>query len=78
MSSKEIIESEKNNRDYIILYKEGIFWKAYQHSAFALSTQVKPLKAQRRALACLDGGDIVYVGFPQSSADKFLEGVQGC
>lgn len=36
MTQQEIFEREKENKDLIYLYREGIFWKAYEKSAFRL------------------------------------------
>ena len=35
MTTKEIFSAETANTDKIILYKEGIFYKAYEKSAYA-------------------------------------------
>lgn len=47
MTQKEIYDLEKTNKDRIYLYREGIFWKAYERSAFYLSGpggKLKPTK----------------------------------
>ncbi|MCS2922236.1 hypothetical protein NXV62_13950 [Bacteroides fragilis] len=48
MTSKDFIEAEAGNNGSIILYREGLFWKAYEKSAYAVCTQIKPLKAIKR------------------------------
>ena len=63
MTSKDFIEAEAGNNGSIILYREGLFWKAYEKSAYAVCTQIKPLKAIKRRLKSLGGGEIVSVGF---------------
>lgn len=35
MTVKEIIQIENGNRNTIILLREGIFWRAYEKSAYA-------------------------------------------
>ena len=42
MTVKEIIQIENGNRNTIILLREGIFWRAYEKSAYAFSMQVHP------------------------------------
>lgn len=41
MTSKDFIRAEAENTDRIILYREGLFWKAYERSAFAVCTQIR-------------------------------------
>ncbi len=76
MTSRELIAAEANNTDRIVLYREGLFWKAYERSAYALCTQVRPFKPTRKILKTLAGGDIVSVGFPTHAADRILAGLR--
>ncbi len=76
MTSRELIAAEANNTDRIALYREGLFWKAYERSAYALCTQVRPFKPTRKILKTLAGGDIVSVGFPTHAADRILAGLR--
>ena len=39
MTHKEIIDIEQENTGYINLHLEGMFYKAYEQSAFALEPQ---------------------------------------
>lgn len=75
MTSRQLIAAEANNTDRIALYREGLFWKAYERSAYALCTQVRPFKPTRKVLKTLAGGDIVSVGFPTRAADRILAGL---
>ncbi|MDE6570290.1 MAG: hypothetical protein K2K43_06685 [Alistipes sp.] len=75
MTSRQLIAAEANNTDRIALYREGLFWKAYERSAYALCTQVRPFKPTRKVLKALSGGDIVSVGFPTIAADRILAGL---
>ena len=72
MTSKDFIEAEAGNNGSIILYREGLFWKAYEKSAYAVCTQIKPLKAIKRRLKSLGGGEIVSVGFPCKHEQKYI------
>jgi len=76
MTSRELIAAEANNTDRIALYREGLFWKAYERSAYALCTQVRAFKPTRKILKTLAGGDIVSVGFPAIAADRILAGLR--
>lgn len=75
MTSRELIAAEASNTDRIVLYREGLFWKAYERSAYALCTQVRAFRPTRKVLKALGGGDIVSVGFPAIAADRILAGL---
>jgi len=72
MTSKDFIRAEADNTDRIILYKEGLFWKAYERSAYILCHQVRPFKPTKKSLKSLDGGEIVSVGFPWKHEEKYI------
>ncbi len=50
MTFKEIIERESCNEDSIWLYREGMFVKAYERSAFFAHTLIHEFKLSRRYL----------------------------
>lgn len=70
----EIYASEQANGGDIVLYLEGMFYKAYEKSAFLLCTKVHPFKVSSRPLKGLDE-PLVSVGFPFASLGKFSEGL---
>ena len=72
MTSQDFIRAEADNTDRIILYKEGLFWKAYERSAYILCMQVRPFKPTKKSLKSLDGGCIVSVGFPWKHEEKHI------
>ncbi len=76
MTSRDFIRAEADNTDRIILYKEGLFWKAYERSAYILCTQVWPFKPTKRCLKSLGGGHIVSVGFPWKHEDKHIRALE--
>lgn len=61
---QSITLKEEDNFSFIHLYKEGIFWKAYDHSAYLLCTQVRKLKVSRRVVKSCGGRVVSSVGFP--------------
>lgn len=67
MTSQDFIRTEAANTDRIILYREGLFWKAYERSAFAVCSQVRAFKTTKKALKTLGGGHLVSIGFPSAS-----------
>lgn len=72
MTSRDFIRAEADNTDRIILYKEGLFWKAYERSAYILCTQVRAFKPTKRSLKSLGGGELVSVGFPWKYEEKYI------
>ena len=72
MTSRDFIRAEADNTDRIILYKEGLFWKAYERSAYILCMQVRPSTPTKKSLKSLDGGRIVSVGFPWKHEEKYI------
>lgn len=76
MTSRDFIRAEAENRDRIILYREGLFWKAYERSAYILCRQVRPLKPTKKSLKSLDGAEIVSVGFPWKHEQKYVGGLE--
>lgn len=66
MTSKEIFENEQGNTEQIRLHAEGLFWKAYERSAYACCTQLRQFKATKKYIKAMDGV-LVSIGFPQTS-----------
>lgn len=56
MTSQDFIRAEAENTDRIILYKEGLFWKAYERSADIPDMQVRPFKPTEKSLKSFGGG----------------------
>jgi hypothetical protein len=52
------------------LYKEGVFWIAYEQSAYLISL-VKALKPTKKLVKKL-GKEVISVGFPDSSLEKII------
>lgn len=75
MTSREFIQEEAGNEDRIVLYREGLFWKAYERSAYAVCMQIRPFKPTKRSLKTLDGGALVSIGFPCSTENRVLDGL---
>lgn len=69
---KSITLEEDENTGFIHLYKEGIFWKAYNHSAFLLCTQVRKLKVNQRVTKSCGDNVVFYVGFPVVYQERTL------
>ena len=70
MTKLEIVDRERRSDGTVLLYPEGMFYKAYEQSAFILCTKVHPFKVSVRELKGMDGS-LVSVGFPQSSLPRW-------
>lgn len=74
MTIQEKLESEQSRADGTILFLgEGSFYKAYQESAWLACGLLHRFKAFRRFVRKA-GCEVVYVGFPKSSLEKFVAG----
>jgi len=73
MTFKEIIERESCNEDSIWLYREGMFVKAYERSAFFAHTLIHEFKLSRRYIKTVNM-DVISLGFPEQTIPKWLNG----
>ena len=68
---KEILQAEqKNDGSFIRLYAEGIFYKAYERSAWMACRVLHPFMVKKRAVRKV-GQEVVSVGFPKTSLQKW-------
>jgi MutS domain I. len=63
MTIVEKLKRQSNTE--VVLYKEGVFWIAYEESAYLVS-RVKTLKPTKKIIKSV-GKEVVSVGFPMSS-----------
>lgn len=70
MQTRDILALESANEGDILLFREGLFWRAYQLSAYLFITHIRPLKATSRYVK-VAGAKLVYAGFP----DKILAAI---
>lgn len=73
MTFKEILLREDKNDDSIWLYREGIFMKAYERSAYFAHTLIHDFKLSKRYIKSVNM-DVVSLGFPEQSVPKWLNG----
>lgn len=57
----------------VLLFREGLFWRAYEYGALALCELIHPFKVTTRYYKGI-GEWISYVGFPDASLKKWMEG----
>ncbi len=72
MQTKDIIGVERQNGEGIFLYKEGIFWRAYNQSAFQFSKHFKAFKLTKKFVKRV-GEEVISLGFPDKLLPTFLE-----
>lgn len=65
------LNKENGNTSCIYLYAEGIFYEAYERSAYAFVMHIQPFKV-RRMHPKKAKQDVLSIGFPISSVDKIL------
>lgn len=63
MLIQEILKIESANTESIHLFKEGIFWRMYQNSAYRFTQRMKELKVLKKFFKNVNS-EVVYVGFP--------------
>lgn len=66
-----IAAREDDNLDRIDLYREGLFYRAYERSAYLCVTHVAKFKPSRRRVVYL-GRDVVSIGFPAAALDRYF------
>lgn len=71
MQMKEILELERSSEGDIILHKEGIFWRAYQISAYLFATHIRELKVISKFIKVVKE-EVAYLGFPHSILEEIL------
>ncbi len=68
----DILTLESANEGAIHLYKEGVFWKAYQQSAYLFHTQVYAYQVKLKHVKCV-AKTVASIGFPDSSLQHLFE-----
>lgn len=64
-----ILSVESVNSGNIYLYREGIFYKAYERSAYAFITGVEKFMVKKKFVKCANQ-DVVSIGFPSDGLYK--------
>ncbi len=72
MQTKEILAQERAGERDIILHRKGIFWRAYQNSAFLFYTHFRPLKVTVKFVKVV-GAEVAYLGFPEKVLEEILQ-----
>ncbi len=72
MKIREILEIENKNTDSINLFREGLFWRCYEYSAWRFVKNIKDYRLIKRFVKIVDQ-DIVYLGFVDNTLPEILE-----
>jgi len=68
---EKIYNEESTNMGVMILRPEGMFYRAYEHSAFLVCKTVKEFKPTKRFFKKI-GKEVVSIGFPQDTYGKYI------
>lgn len=71
MKVSEILQIEQDIKGSIILHREGLFWRAYEYSAYLLHIHYRKFRIIRKPVKYLNR-DIIYCGFPDGSLQGIL------
>lgn len=69
---KEILHKESENTHTLHFYREGVFFKAYEHSAYLFVKYVKPFMVKKRFVKSVNQ-EVVSIGFPTNSLHNYFE-----
>lgn len=72
MTLSEKIAKEQVQNTSVFLYREGLFWKAYEYSAFLFVQHIRAYRAQKKHVKILKQ-DVVSLGFPDCALDDVLK-----
>jgi hypothetical protein len=72
MQVAKIIGLEEANTACVYLLKEGLFYRAYNHSAMRVVRYLKPYKINRKYVKKVQQ-EIFYIGFPEGSLEAILQ-----
>lgn len=64
---------ESENANVVHLWLEGMFWKAYERSAYLFVRRISGYKPYKKFVRSV-GGEVVAIGFPSKAIEKLLEG----
>lgn len=70
---KEILETERENKDKIYLYREGLFYKAYERSAYLWVHKVCGYEVKCRYVKVVNK-HVASIGFPHSALKTKISG----
>ncbi len=76
IKEKLTLETAKPGNE-IILHREGVFYIAYEHSAWLFSVVLHSFKVKKVYVKCV-AQDVVSIGFPMTSLERYVAGCKVC
>lgn len=67
------LQLETVNTGVVHLWLEGMFWKAYERSAYIFCHRVSDYKPYKKWIKAV-GGEVVAIGFPVKAFDRVVDG----
>lgn len=67
------LQLETVNTGVVHLWLEGMFWKAYERSAYIFCRRVSDYKPYKKWVKAV-GGEVVAIGFPTKAFDRLVDG----
>ena len=67
------LQLETVNAGVVHLWLEGMFWKAYERSAYIFCRRVNDYKPYKKWIKAV-GGEVVAIGFPTKAFDRMVDG----
>lgn len=67
------LQLETVNTGVVHLWLEGMFWKAYERSAYIFCQRVNDYKPYKKWIKAV-GGEVVAIGFPTKAFDRLVDG----
>ena len=74
MKLSEILLLESNNNKVIHLLKDGLFWRAYNVSAFLFVSHIKKYQLTKKFYKNVNA-EVVHLGFPDTVLPDLLKGL---
>lgn len=68
---EEIANRESRNENQIVLYPEGLFYKAYDRSAFACVSRIPTFKPSKKRIKYC-AREVASIGFPATALPKYF------
>ncbi len=75
MKIKAILQIEQKNTNSIFLHKEGLFWRAYERSAYLFTLHIKVYQITKKFYKNVNS-EVVYLGFHSNSLEQILETIK--
>ncbi len=76
MKLANVISEEAKNTGSIIMYREGLFWRVYEKSAFMFTLHLRQYSATKKFFKTVNS-EIVFIGFPNQTLNQIIGKAQG-